>query len=306
MAYGSTNTVLHGQPGNAPLAVLLALCGTALFTPVFAAGKFVDGAVPALAIVAIRYLSGALTVGAVVAITRTPIGRLRSPQPLLHLLRVFLGAGGGVCIIKSATLMPIADATAIGLTEGLLIVAFAALLLGERVTVKHVVAGSLCAAGAFVVVGASIGQTAPGNRYLEGALLAGAGAVLIALETVMIKVLARREGALGVLAHVNGMAALVFLIPGWWFARSAGLGLSDLAPFLCLGPIAILAQYCNIKAFRLADASILGPISYSWILFSALLGYVWFAEVPAQSTFIGATLIVAGGIWLSRLPTQPT
>ena len=196
-----------------------------------------------------------------------------------------------------------------------MIVALAALLLREVVRPGHWLAGALSAAGAYVVIraigmdagdasaAAGVGGQAPGMPALDGIVAALAGALLIACETLMIKILARRESALGVLAHVNAIAALLFAVPGIWAARSAGLGVAEIAPFLLLGPLAIAAQFCNILAFRMADAAILGPISYTWILFSALLGYVWFGEVPGPGLALGAALIVIGGIWLTFLST---
>ncbi len=289
---------------NAALGVLLALAAVALFTPIFAAGKFAGGAVPALAIIWMRYLGGIATVVAATAATRTPLAALSSPRPHLHAVRALCGAGGGALAIHAASVLPVADAAAIGLTEGLMIVALAALLLKERVTARHWLAGGLCALGAFLVVRATTQEGASGDRSLEGAAAAFAGAFLIALETVLIKVLARQERALAVLAHVNVIAAILFAVPAWVAARAAGLGWADLWVFALLGPVAITAQFLNILAFRLADASILGPVSYAWILFAAVLGYVAFGEVPGPGVAAGAVLIVAGGVWLATLPTS--
>lgn len=285
--------------------VLLALLAVALFTPVYAAGKFTDLAVPAVAIMWMRYIGGVTTIAVVVVATRTPLAGLASPAPWMHLGRVLLGAGGGICAVHAASVMPVADAAAIGLTQGMMIVALAALLLRERVGLGHWLAGGLSALGAWLVIRALADGAEPGDRSLEGAAAAFVGAFLLSCEVLLLKVLARRETALGVLVHVNGMAAVVFAIPAVLAARSAGLTAGDLAPFLVLGPLAITAQFCNILAFRRADAAILGPIGYSWILFSALLGYVCFGEVPAPGAALGAALIVTGGVWLTAVSMRP-
>lgn len=281
--------------------VLLAACGVALFTPIFAAGKLTGGVAPALLIMAMRYLGGAITVGAAIAVTRTPFTALRSDRTWLHVLRALCGLGGGAFTIHAATLLPVADAAAIGLTKGLLIVLFAAMFLGESVSLRHWLAGLLCASGAAVVLWATIGAPGQGAGSVLGAVSALLGAVLIAGEAMLIKVLSRREHALGVLIHANGIAATLFFLPAIWLASDAGLGLAEVAPFLLLGPLAIAGQYCNVLAYRRADASILGPVGYSWILFSAALGYVCFGEVPGPMIALGAVLIVAGGGWLARI-----
>lgn len=284
--------------------ILLALAGTALFTPVYAAGKFVDGAVPALAIVAMRYIGGLVTVITVIRVTGTPLRSLKSAQPHWHAVRAMLGAGGGICTIHATSVIPIADATAIGLLDGIITVALAAILLGERVTVRHWLAGVLCALGALLVVRANASSgidPATAARFWEGAVSAFVGAVLIAIETLFIKILARREHALGVLIHVNAIAAVLLVGPGLWAANHHDVTIGALLPFLILGPIAITAQFCNILALRYADAAIAAPINYSWILFATALGVVWFGEVPTPWTLVGAAMIVAGGIWLGRI-----
>jgi drug/metabolite transporter (DMT)-like permease len=289
---------------NTTKGILLSLVGTALFTPIFAAGKIADGAYPAIALMSMRYLGGFLTVTAAIIVTRTPVATLRSPRPAQHLLRAMLGTGGGVCTIHAASVIPIAYATAIGLTEGLLIVALAGLLLRERIMASHWVAGSVAAIGAYLVVLQSLRETGSASANLEGVVFAAAGAVFIALEVLMIKVLARREKALGVLLHVNGFGTLVVFALSLFVVDWSSMLSIHLLPFILLGPLAITAQLFNILAFRHADAATLGPVSYSWILFATIMGVLFFNEVPAPTAIVGATLIVAAGLIASRIPAN--
>ncbi len=290
------NNVLKG--------VLFSLLGTALFTPIFAAGKFAGGEVPAIVIVFIRYMSGFLTVLTVVLLSRMRVSSLKSPRPGLHFLRAILGIGGGAGAIQAAIYMPIADATAIGLTQGLMVVALAAIILRERVTPGHWFAGSLCALGAYVVISGSLSLDSLKFAPVEGIIAALAGALFIALEALTIKILARSENALGVLLYVNGFASLILLGPVFYMIQDAEIPAMVLAPFAILGPLAIVAQFCNIKAYRLADVVILGPVNYSWIIFATIIGVLVFDEIPDMRLFIGAALIVAGGIWLIRLSSR--
>ncbi|MEP3276197.1 MAG: DMT family transporter [Stappiaceae bacterium] len=284
--------------------VLLSVAGTALFTPIFAAGKIADGAFPAVALMTMRYLGGFLTVACIVLASQTPLSVLRSPNPAQHFLRAILGTGGGVCTIHAATIIPIAYATSIGLTEGLLIVALAGLLLKERITKLHWLAGIVAAAGAYLVIVQSLNDTGEGSANVEGVLYAFLGAIFISLEVLLIKVLARREHALGVLLHVNAFGTIIVLMLSIIMIDWHTLSFSMLGPFILLGPLAILAQFFNILAFRHADAATLGPVSYSWVLFATLMGILFFNEIPTLSAILGAGLIVTGGVIASR--AQPT
>jgi drug/metabolite transporter (DMT)-like permease len=76
------------------------------------------------------------------------------------------------------------------------------------------------------------------------------------------------------------------------------LGPVNLA-LLLLGPFAILGQYLTIRANELASVSVLAPLSYSSLVFAALVGWIGFAEVPAPGVLVGAVIIAGGGVLLA-------
>lgn len=285
---------------NTPLAIGLVLCGVIMFTPVFAAGKLADGLLPAVVLVWLRYLGGAMTMGGYVALRGLPDGTLKSPQWKLHLLRAGLGTGGLGCIIYASSRLPVIDAAAIGLTKGFMAIALAGLLLRETILLRHWVAGILCAFGAFLVVRSS--AVVPGESGAwawDGVVAALLGAFFIACEALMIKVLARRESAVLVLGYVNAFAAVIMTLPVVWIAVTDGIDWVFALPFLALGPVAIIGQTFNIEAYRRADAATLAPVGYSWVLTAAAFGYLFFGEVPTLKAAFGALLIVAGGLVLT-------
>lgn len=281
---------------NLHKAILFSLIGTALFTPVFASGKIADGAYPAIALMTLRYLSGFITVLAVILVSKVPLAELRSPKPLQHLMRAMLGAGGGITVIHAATVIPVAYATSIGLTEGVILVALAGIFLKETITLKHWLACVISMIGALIVVSQSLDLSHMSQASLTGVLSAFAGAIFIALETLFIKVLARREHALGVLLYVNGFGTLFLITMALLFLDIPDILDWDIVPYLVIGPLAIAAQFFNIKAYRLADASLLAPVNYSWIIFATLLGIFLFNEVPTLFALAGSALIVMGGL----------
>ena len=289
------------QPAeNTPLAIGLVLCGVIMFTPVFAAGKLADGLLPAVVLVWLRYLGGAMTMGGYVALRGLPDGTLKSPQWKLHLLRAGLGTSGLGCIIYASSRLPVVDAAAIGLTKGVMAIALAGLLLRETILLRHWVAGILCALGAYLVVrSSSVVSDLPGPWAWDGVVAALLGAFFIACEALMIKVLARRESSVLVLGYVNTFAAVIMAGPVAWIAATNGVDWSFALPFLALGPVAIIGQTFNIEAYRRADAATLAPVGYSWVLTAAALGYFVFGEVPTPKAAFGALLIVAGGLVLT-------
>jgi drug/metabolite transporter (DMT)-like permease len=288
-------------------AVLWVTASVALFSIVFASGKFAADTASALQILFLRYIGGFVTLLCIVCISGVELKSYVSDKPRMHLLRAGLGSYGGVAAIYAATHMPIVDATAIGLLDAVILVFLGILFLQERVSALHWLAIALCLVGAMIMLASKGIFQNVGAGYLVPASIALLSAILIALESLMIKKLTSSEQAMTVLLYVNAFGIVLLLIPACIFWQSTGF--IDNLPFLLLGPLAILAQYLTIRGYRMADVAIVGPVNYTWIIFAAMIGYFWFGEVPTQGVIAGAVLIVFGGILLAlqkrALPERP-
>lgn len=80
-------------------AIAWVTAGTALFSLIFASGKFADGSATPLQILFLRYIGGLVTLLLVVAIRRERLSAYRSPKPLSHFMRAIFGASGGGALI---------------------------------------------------------------------------------------------------------------------------------------------------------------------------------------------------------------
>lgn len=219
----------------------------------------------------------------------------KRPLTASHALRGSIGIAGVALGAYAVTHIPLANAQAIAMTNGVFAVILAALFLRERLSGADVVAGAVCLAGAVIVAGPD--PAAPGWISL-GALAALAQAFTWGAELVLIRFAAVRDAPERALLVVNGAACALLALAMLWLWRP--LPPAQAAILLCMGPIAIMGQYCNIRGFQLASTAQLVPVSYSGLVFAALLGLVFFDEWPRPAAIAGAGLIVAGAIWLAR------
>lgn len=132
--------------------------------------------------------------------------------------------------------------------------------------------------------------------YLVQAAVVAVGALLLATEHVFIKLLAMSDRPLVTLAHANFFGIFVLLVPALLTWGSTGW--VNLA-LLGLGPMAILGQYLNIRGYTTASVSLLAPIGYAALVFSALWGWLFFAELPTPGVIAGCVVIVIGGVTLA-------
>ena len=284
-------------PANEMLGIVLAVAHMAIMAFVFTSGKILDGDVHPIQIMFLRYASAFVLLLVIVWI-RGDLRTHRSTQFKRHVMRACFGATGTVTGIYAMIHMPVADAAAIGMLTGMLIVVFAVIILGEVVCGRQWLAALLCASGASIIVWGN-GASLSFAGYGLAATVAFIGAVATALELISVRYLALRERPFTMTLYVSGIGALLLAIPAWmvWTTPSW----MALLFLLCLGPLAALAQTLNAYAYGMARASLLAPATYANIVLAAMWGYLLFGEVPAAATWAGAVLIIAGGVWLTRL-----
>ncbi|WP_374427019.1 DMT family transporter [Paracoccus sp. (in: a-proteobacteria)] len=293
MTYAITKPDLAGSNLT---GVLWAFLGVGLFGLIYISGRFSGSEISAGQLIWFRYLGALITMLLWIAALPAERVKSRSRQVPVHGLRAMAGGGGGMAAIYAASHMSVTGATAIGLLDGLFIIILGVFLLGERFSVKQWAAAACCLVGAGVVVLAS-GAAALRVEDMLPAGVALLGALLVATESILIKKLARSEPSVSVLFYVSLFGAVIFSVPAAISWNSISLGETGL--MLLLGPIALAGQLCNIFAFRRSDAALIGPVRYTWIIWGALFGWVFFGEIPMPATWGGIALILCGGCYLA-------
>ena len=84
-------------------------------------------------------------------------------------------------------------------------------------------------------------------------------------------------------------------VTGWWVLLGVGC-------FTQFGQLALT------KAMQLDAASRVTSLSYVQIIFAAVLGWLFFGEIPTQTTLLGGGLILLGAVvsaWMQPRPAQP-
>ena len=217
--------------------------------------------------------------------------RLQRPHWRLHWLRASLGFAGVTLMFAAVAFIPLSDATAISFLNPVFAMLLAIPLLGEKIGRWRWLATALALSGALIL-------TRPGGGTLQpAALLALGAAAIIGLELIIIRKLATRERPLQVLFFNNaiglGLASLAVL------PVFAAPTLAQWGALIGLGFTMALAQALFVNALARADASFVGPFSYSAILFAALYDLVIFDVVPDSISILGAAIIIAGAVLLA-------
>ena len=64
------------------------------------------------------------------------------------------------------------------------------------------------------------------------------------------------------------------------------------------GLTATVAFLLLFTAYSIASPAVVSPFEYSILLWSPLIGWIYFNEVPSLNTIIGILIIVSSGIYI--------
>ena len=219
-------------------------------------------------------------------------GLLRCERPALQAGRGLLPVLANVTAVVGLGLMPLADATAISFVSPLLVVAFSAPLLGERVSVHGWVGVACGFAGILVIVRPGAGAIA------WAACFPLATAFLFALYQVLTRLVSRGDDPVVTLAWTvaTGLVLTTPLLPPYWRPVSGSdwplLGLSG----LLFGA----GQFLLIRAFATAPAAVLAPFTYVQIVAAVVFGMVVLGAVPDPWTVVGMAVVTLAGVYVLR------
>lgn len=225
----------------------------------------------------------------------------------LQLMRSLLLLGATLFFFGAVSYVPLAEAQAVAFMEPLLITAIAHFFLAERVGVRRWLAIAVGFIGVLVVIRPGFGMLHWGMLLSLGS--AGCGSIYVTLT----RIVSRDDSAGTSLAYAGlaGFVGLTAAMPFVWQPASAHVWML----FFALGISGGLGHYLVIKAFALAPGGTLAPFIYVQMLWMVIIGWLWFGDWPAVTTWIGIVLIIGSGLYalhrervrareMARIPTH--
>jgi drug/metabolite transporter (DMT)-like permease len=220
------------------------------------------------------------------------IGAIRTRRLGIHAARMTIGLAGMMLNFLSYILLPPAEAATIGFTMPIFGTILSALILREATGAHRWGAVLLGFAGVLVMV-----RPDAGHFPAEGVAVALAAAVLTAVVSLVLRELGRTEQAGTVVFWFTllSLAPLGIAMP--FFAQAHDPATWGL--ILMIGVVGGSAQLLLTAALRLGPVSVVLPMDYSAILWTTLLGAFIGEGWPMATTWIGAALIIASGLYIA-------
>ncbi len=218
--------------------------------------------------------------------------KLKTRHPVVHGVRASLTIFAQMAAYYALAHMLLADVTGIAFTRPLWVTLLAVLLLGERVNWLRWGALALGFAGMLIMVRPGHGGFSPAtmSAILSSFLFASVG--------VVVRRYAASESTVAWMFYYI-LAGVLLSLPGTIVTWEMPTGI-DLALALMVAVIAISAQYCFIMAFTVGEASVVGPVDYTRLIYATIIGLLVFSEFPEATTWIGAVVIIASTTIVAR------
>ena len=270
------------------------MCGAvALFALLDATAKYLSDQMYTAQIVAARYVTAFLLAMVVV----NPVTRPRlmvTRRPVLQIIRSILMLATTAFNFIAVRYLQLDQTLAIMFSAPFLVALLAGPVLGEKLDWRRWTAICVGFAGVLLVTRPGLGGIHP------AALLMFAAALCYAVYGIMTRALARSDSNETTLFYTNLVGVMIMLpvLPFVWTPPQDALSWGLM---LVLGFLGGLGHYFLIVAHRLAPASVLSPFIYSQMVWMIALGFIVFGDVPNGWTLVGASVVIASGLYLISL-----
>jgi drug/metabolite transporter (DMT)-like permease len=272
------------------LGILYMVGATFMFSVSSAASKWLVADYPPGEVMFVR-TAISLIVVAMFILPRTGLAVYRTSKPGAHVLRALSQTASQTCIILAFSLMPFASVVAISFAAPLFATLASAYFLRERVGGARWTALIVGFVGVLIV-------TNPGAETFQiGALFALGNAILYGTVTAGVRGMTGTESTDTLLMYQMTLLTFTFglMLP---FGVKLPVHTMDAVWMVTLGLANVIGQYWWTRALHVAPTSAVSPFYYLMLVWSIVIGFAIWGDLPTASLLIGSAVVVGSGLFL--------
>lgn len=208
------------------------------------------------------------------------------------LTRSLFGMAGILCNFYAVDHLVLADASMLNKMSPFFAILFSLVILKEKISFVQFTAVAGAFAGSLLIIKPTGFDPAqlPAWIGLTGGLCAGIAYTFVRLLSM------RGEKGAFIVCFFSGFSTLI-LLPVFIFGYTPMSG-PQLGSLLLAGLAAAGGQFAITAAYSCAPARDISVYDYSQIIFSAILGFFLFGQMPDALSWIGYGIICAMAIWM--------
>ncbi|MCI5077249.1 DMT family transporter [Oricola sp.] len=232
----------------------------------------------------------ALPIAALVAWKMGGTAALRSRRPAAHLMRGAIWVAAATLFFTSLGYLALAEATVLIFAAPVFVTALSALVLKDEVGWRRWSAVLVGFAGVLIVVRPG------GSTFQAASLFPVATALLYAVLMISARWVDSRESVWTLMLYQTGAGALIcaLAMPFLW----TPMRMEDLWLFVGISLSGTAGITMMTQAFRFAPAAVIAPFDYTALIWAALMGWLFWNEIPDVATYAGGAVIIASGAFI--------
>ena len=296
------------KKNNNPKGIILILLAMMVFSVQDGIMKHIYNFVSLYEVYLIRTVVSFTLILIFLILTKKPIV-FKSQYPILTLFRVILFFFGFSSFYISLTVLPLGTATALFFVTPFLITIFAYFFLKEEIGPRRWSAITVGFVGVYITLNPDFSNF----NYLS--LLPILCAFCYSLSMIIIKKTSDKDSVY-TQTFTFYIGAIIFSIIFYFVMGDGKFNTTEhpAAQFIfrewfidiknsilfmvATGVTATLAFLLLFSAYSIASPAVVSPFEYSILLWSPLIGWIYFNEVPTLNTVIGILIIVSSGIYI--------
>lgn len=221
------------------------------------------------------------------------LSALRTNRIGMHATRGLLSAANMWFLFAAVAYAPVADVSAITFMMPVVASALAVFVLKEQSSAVQWLATFVGLIGALIVIRPGMAGYNPGLLFAVGAVCAGS------CVAMMIKTLLKYDSGDTIAVWLFISHTVVGIVPAIlvWIMPTG----EEMLWLLLLGYLGAVIQRTFNRSMSLADASVVLPYNFTRLIWAALFGFLFFAQIPDLWTWVGGTVIFVSSIWLTQI-----
>ena len=293
---------------NNPRGIILILISMLVFSVQDGIMKHIFSFVSLYEVYLVRTVVSVILILFYLKLTNKPIV-FKTQYPLLTFIRVILFFFGFSSFYISLTVLPLGFATALFFVTPFLITIFAHFFLKEKIGIRRWSAVVVGFIGVYITLNPDF------NNFNYLSLLPILCAFCYSLSMIIIKKTSDKDSVytqtftfyFGAIIfstifyfligdgqyNTSDHPASQFILREWFVDLE-----SSILFMVATGVTATVAFLLLFTAYRIASPAVVSPFEYSILLWSPLIGWIYFNEIPSLNTVIGIIIIVSSGIYI--------
>ena len=202
----------------------------------------------------------------------------------LHLGRAIIGITAMSLFFISIRYVPLVEMQTISFSSVFFISILSVFFLGEKIGYRRIIAVIVGFIGVVIILN-------PGSAIFSNySFLPLIASFFLSIAVIFLKkILLTNNNILSVWIFTAfcTVISLFFYDDTWIWPQNY-----DLIFMVASGFLGFIAQICLTKSFQMADASLLAPLDFSSVIWSFLIGYIFFQEFITLNVLFGGLIII--------------